>query len=118
ELAADYLDRLGPHSRVHLLLMRGIANIGVGEYTTAWEQIGSARALDNEIPCTQQNPFGGGDPAIVVRTYAVISGLALGHVGVATCAGSASNSAQSQPCFLSGMGALEFITRAQPSGSI
>src|SRR5262249_46173818 len=25
ELAADYLDRLGPHTRVHLLLMRGIA---------------------------------------------------------------------------------------------
>ena len=80
ELSTDYLDRLGPYTRVHLLVMRGIANAGVGEYKSAWEQTTAACALDDGMPCTHENPIGGGDPAIVARGYASMSGLALGYV--------------------------------------
>jgi class 3 adenylate cyclase/tetratricopeptide (TPR) repeat protein len=80
ELAVDYLEKLGPHTNVHLLLMRGVANYGVGEFKAAWEQTKAARALDDKIPCTHENPFGGGDPAITSRGYASLSGLALGYL--------------------------------------
>src|SRR5262249_2097363 len=80
ELSSDYLARLGPQTRVRLLLMLGIANFGVGEYKASWEQTRAACALDNETPSTQENPFGGADPAIVARTYAMTSGLTLGCV--------------------------------------
>jgi hypothetical protein len=78
EFAADYLAGLGPHTRVHLLIMRGVANFGVGEYATAWEQTTAARVLDDETPATHANPFGGADPAVVARGYTTLSGLALG----------------------------------------
>jgi hypothetical protein len=80
ELATDYLERLGPHTSVHLLLMRGIANYGVGEFKAAWEQTKAAYALDDNMPCTHENALGGGDPAIIARGYASLSGLALGYL--------------------------------------
>jgi tetratricopeptide (TPR) repeat protein len=61
--------------------MQGIANFGVGEYATAWEQTTTARVLDDQNPAALENPFGGADPAIVARGYASLSGLALGIVG-------------------------------------
>jgi tetratricopeptide (TPR) repeat protein len=81
ELSIDYAGRLGPQTRVHLLIMRGIANFGVGEYDSAGEQTKAACALDDETSSTHQNPFGGADPAIVSRGYAAMSGLPLGRVG-------------------------------------
>jgi tetratricopeptide (TPR) repeat protein len=80
ELSSDYLARLGPQTRARLLLMLSIANFGVGEYKAAWDQTRAACALDIETPSTHENPFGGGDPAIVARGYASISGLTLGYV--------------------------------------
>jgi predicted ATPase len=80
ELSANYLDRLGPYTRVHLLIVRGIANIGVGEYKSAWEQTTAACALDDGMPCTHENPIAGADPAIVARGYASMSGLVLGYL--------------------------------------
>jgi class 3 adenylate cyclase/tetratricopeptide (TPR) repeat protein len=80
ELSAHYLDRLGPHTRVHLLIMRGIANFGVGEHATAWEQTTTARVLDDKNPAALENPFGGADPAVVARVYATLPGLPLGIV--------------------------------------
>jgi tetratricopeptide (TPR) repeat protein len=80
EISAHSFDRLGPHNRVRLLTMRGVANFGLGEYKSAWQQTTAAFALDDETPCTHENPFGGGDPAIVARRYAIQSGLPLGYV--------------------------------------
>ncbi|HWX33463.1 MAG TPA: AAA family ATPase, partial [Steroidobacteraceae bacterium] len=80
EISAHSFDRLGPGNRVRLLTMRGIANFGLGEYKSAWQQTTAAFALDDETPCTHENPFGGGDPAIVARRYAIQSGLPLGYV--------------------------------------
>ena len=61
-------------------MTEGIANVGVGEYKAAWEQTRAACALDDNMPCTHENPFGGADPAIVARGYATLSGLALGYL--------------------------------------
>src|SRR5262249_18460083 len=80
EISTDYANRLGPQTRTHLLIMRGVANFGVGEHKTAWEQTKAACTLDDETPSTHQNPFGGADPAIVSRGYATMSGLPLGRV--------------------------------------
>jgi tetratricopeptide (TPR) repeat protein len=80
ELTSEYLERLGPLTRVRLLVTEGIANVGVGEYKAAWEQTRAACALDDNMPCTHENPFGGADPAIVARGYATLSGLALGYL--------------------------------------
>jgi class 3 adenylate cyclase/tetratricopeptide (TPR) repeat protein len=79
ELASDKFNRLGPLTRVRLLLTEGVANFGVGEYKVAWEQTTRACALDDSMPCTHENPLGGGDPAIVARGYAMQSGLVLGY---------------------------------------
>jgi predicted ATPase len=38
EVSDNYLDKLGPHSRVILLTMSAAANFGVGQFTSAWEQ--------------------------------------------------------------------------------
>src|SRR5262249_50326337 len=80
ELATDNFPQLGSQTRVHLLLMRGYANFGVGEYKVAWEQARAASALDDQSPCTHEHPFGGADPAIVTRGSATMSGLALGYM--------------------------------------
>jgi class 3 adenylate cyclase/tetratricopeptide (TPR) repeat protein len=79
EVSGNYLDKLGPHSRVILLTMLACANFGLGEFVSAWEQAIAACALDDSMPCTHENPVGGGDPAIIARTYAILSGCALGH---------------------------------------
>jgi class 3 adenylate cyclase/tetratricopeptide (TPR) repeat protein len=79
EVSSDSLHRLGPIMRVHLLTEGIIANYGIGQYRTAWEQAKNAYLLDDEVQCTHNNPIGGGDPAIVVRQYAVRVGTALGY---------------------------------------
>ena len=60
---------IGIRFSVHLLLMRGIANYGVGEFKAAWEQTKAAYALDDNMPCTHENALGGGDPAIIARHF-------------------------------------------------
>jgi tetratricopeptide (TPR) repeat protein len=80
EISAHYFDSLGPHNRVQLLIMRGVANFGLGEHKAAWQQTTEACALDDDAPCTHENPLGGGDPAIVARRYATMAGLGLGYV--------------------------------------
>jgi len=79
EISENSLDRLGPQTRVHLLTMLGVANLGTGEYKKAWDQAVAACALDDEVTCTHRNPIGGGDPAIVARRYAALAGSVLGH---------------------------------------
>jgi hypothetical protein len=80
ELSNNDLNRVGTHTRVHFLLLRGIANIGIGEYTSAWELTTAACATDDSMRCTHENSFAGSDPAIVARGYATYSGLALGYL--------------------------------------
>jgi hypothetical protein len=64
---------VGTHTRVHFPLLRGIANIGTGEYTSGWELTTAACATDDKS-------FVGSDPAIVARGDVTMSGLALGYL--------------------------------------
>jgi tetratricopeptide (TPR) repeat protein len=79
EVSSDSLHRLGPIARVHLLTMGIVANFGISQYRTAWEQAKNACSLDDEVQCTDNNPIAGGDPAVVARSYAVRVGTALGY---------------------------------------
>jgi tetratricopeptide (TPR) repeat protein len=79
KISENSLDCLGPQTRVHLLTMLSVANFGIGEYQKAWDQAVAACTLDDEVTCTHRNPIGGGDPAVVARTYATRVGLVLGH---------------------------------------
>lgn len=40
-----------------------------GELVQGLDHLNEARKLDDETPCTHENAFGGGDPAIVIRAY-------------------------------------------------
>ncbi len=73
-------DRLEPTTLVHLQLMLGIARHYLGDFKPALEQLQMAIDLDNEVNCTDANPFGGGDPAIAARAYASITAKYLGFV--------------------------------------
>jgi tetratricopeptide (TPR) repeat protein len=79
EISSDSPHGLGPITRVHLLTMDIVANYGIGQYHTAWEQAKDACSLDDEVQCTQNNPIAGGDPAVVAQSYAVRAGTALGY---------------------------------------
>jgi class 3 adenylate cyclase len=79
EVSSESLQELGPITRVHLLTMGVVANFGIGQYRAAWEQAKTACLLDDEVHCSHNNPIGGGDPAVVVRQYAVRVGTALGY---------------------------------------
>jgi class 3 adenylate cyclase/tetratricopeptide (TPR) repeat protein len=74
---------LPPQTRVHLLVMMGVANYCVGNFAACWEQCDAARAIDREAPGTHENPIGGGDPAIVVRCYQRFAGAVLGKIAEA-----------------------------------
>jgi hypothetical protein len=73
-------DRLKPRTRIHLHTMLGVANYGLGNFVTAWDQFEAARLLDLEWPCTSENPIGGGDPAVVIRNYMGMTGSILGRI--------------------------------------
>jgi len=72
--------RLGPHTRIHLHTMLGVANYGLGKFVTAWDQFEAARVLDLEWPCTAAIPIAGGDPAAVIRNYMGRAGCVLGRI--------------------------------------
>jgi len=57
-------------TRIHFYTMLGITNFCLGNFPEAWLAYESALRLDNENPCTPEHPIGGGDPAIVIRSYA------------------------------------------------
>ena len=77
-ISSKLLNRLRPQTCVHLWTMLGVANYSIGELRTALEYEMRAMKLDNEIHCTHENPVGGGDPAVVSRSYAGMSSSALG----------------------------------------
>jgi tetratricopeptide (TPR) repeat protein len=87
----EKIDRLRPHTRIHLHTMLGVANYCLGNFVVAWNEFDTARVIDQESPCTHANPIGGGDPAIVIRGYIartdhvlgrIEEGLALTHEGL------------------------------------
>lgn len=80
KLLREKQDRLGPHTRIRLHTMLGVANYGLGNFVTAWDQFEAARVIDLEWPCTSQNPIGGGDPAVVIRNYMCMTGSVLGRI--------------------------------------
>ena len=73
-------DRLAPTTLVQLRLMLGIARHYLGDFKLALEQLEMAIDLDNEVNCTQANPFAGADPAIVARDYASFTLRFLGFI--------------------------------------
>jgi len=77
-ISSKLSERLRPQTSVHLWTMLGVAHYCIGEFQAAIEYETRAIELDSEIHCTHENPIGGGDPAVVSRSYAVISSLALG----------------------------------------
>jgi hypothetical protein len=110
-------DRLKPRTRIHLHTMLGVANYGLGNFVTAWDQFEAARLLDLEWPCTSENPIGGGDPAVVIRNYMGMTGSVLGRIaksleltergtgacpptgrGIQPCVGPARSGTHASPC--------------------
>jgi tetratricopeptide (TPR) repeat protein len=78
--SAEHLAGLPPQLRVQYLVMHSVASFGIGEFQVGWDHAIQACSLDAETPCTHTNPVGGGDPAIVARRYASVSGRVLGHL--------------------------------------
>ena len=74
------LDQLPIHTHIHLFTMLGVANYCLGDYSSAWDRLDAARALEKQVPCTHENPVGGGDPAIVIRNYMGMCGAVLGRL--------------------------------------
>jgi tetratricopeptide (TPR) repeat protein len=65
---------------VHLWTVLGAASYCIGDFTAALEYETRAAKLDDDVQCTHQNPLGGGDPAVVCRSYAGVSCTALGLI--------------------------------------
>src|SRR6202012_1640242 len=77
-ISTRQLEHLSPQTRVHLWTMLGNAYFCIGEFKTALEYTTRAVKLDDDAQCTHLNPIGGGDPAVVCRSYAQQSCAALG----------------------------------------
>jgi adenylate cyclase len=67
---------------VQLIAGNAIAKFALGDLAGAWEEITRTIALDDEVQCGPNNPFGGGDLAIVARRYASWIGSTLGHLDI------------------------------------
>jgi class 3 adenylate cyclase/tetratricopeptide (TPR) repeat protein len=74
------IEQLPAQTRVHLLVMMGVANYCLGNFVTCWEHCDTARAIDSQAPGTHENPIGGGDPAIVMRGYQRRAAAVLGKI--------------------------------------
>jgi tetratricopeptide (TPR) repeat protein len=79
-ISTRLLEHLRPQTRVHLWTMLGVANYCTGAFATALEFETRAAKLDDDVQCTHENPIGGGDPAVVCRSYAGVSCTALGFL--------------------------------------
>jgi tetratricopeptide (TPR) repeat protein len=75
-----YCAELRPQTRVQLMAGNAIAKFILGDLAGAWQEITRTIGLDDEVQCGADNPFGGGDPAIVARSYARWIGSTLGHL--------------------------------------
>jgi tetratricopeptide (TPR) repeat protein len=77
-ISTKLLQHLRPQTRVHLWTMLGVANYCIGEFEAALEYETRAAKLDDDVRCTHENSIGGGDPAVVCRSYAGVCYTALG----------------------------------------
>ena len=80
DLSSKFLNRLRPQTWIHLWTMLGVATYCIGDLKAALDYEMRALELDNEIECTHEHPIGGGDPAIVCRSYAAIIDSAMGSL--------------------------------------
>jgi tetratricopeptide (TPR) repeat protein len=79
EIQPDSAD-LRPEIQVQLMTTSAIAKFCVGDLTDAWDEIRRAISLDDKVQCGPDHPVGGGDPAIVARSYGRWIGSMLGHL--------------------------------------
>jgi len=77
-ISSKLSERLRPQTWVHVWTMLGSANCYMGEFQAALEYETRAIELDREIRCTHEHPIGGGDPAVVSRSYVQMTSSALG----------------------------------------
>jgi class 3 adenylate cyclase/tetratricopeptide (TPR) repeat protein len=73
------LAEVQPITKIHYGAYLGVVHFLLARFSAAWDAIEAAIRLDNMVNCTHVRPFGGGDPAIVLRTYGNFVRIAQGY---------------------------------------
>jgi tetratricopeptide (TPR) repeat protein len=72
DMSAQQSTDMDSIQRIHYGAMMGVAHTCLGDFDQAWQAVEEAKRLDDIVACTHERPVGGGDPAIVLRSYGML----------------------------------------------